>query len=99
MLLVKGGSSFEIHKRREQRLNIWQSGFQDWTIRDSTDFEAKAQYIRMNPVQGKLVAKPEEWPYGSAHGDFAPDEMPEQLQGLKPPKAAGGNVGAKAPTP
>jgi putative transposase len=100
MRLIKGGSSYEIHKRREQRLNIWRSGFQDHTIRDLRDYEIKAQYIRMNPVDAKLVDKPENWPHGSAQGDFDIDPVPESLlQGLKPQEHSRVNVGAKAPTP
>lgn len=87
MQLIKGGSSFEIHKRREHRMNIWQAGFQDWTIRDSRDFEIKAQYIRMNPVEASLVAEPGKWPYGSAKGDFALDVMPPNFaSGAKAPE-------------
>ena len=100
MQLIKGGSSFEIHRRREHKMNIWQAGFQDHTIRDFKDYGIKAKYIRMNPVQAGLVTKPEEWSYGCAKGDFALDAMPETLlQGLKPLGDRRLNVGAKAPTP
>ena len=100
MQLVKGGSSYEIHKRRGQRMEIWQSGFQDWTIRDERDFLRKAEYIRMNPVAAKLVTKPEEWRRGSAQAGIALDEMPENLSsGAKAHERARFNVGAKAPTP
>jgi putative transposase len=100
MQLIKGGSSYEIHKRREQRLNVWQSGFQEHTIRNPRDYEIKAQYIRMNPVEAKLVTKPEEWPYGSAKGDFALDAMPETLlQGLKPLRTSSGKSELKLRPP
>src|SRR5579862_10061024 len=36
--LIKGGSSHEIHKQRNQRMEIWQEGFHDWTIRDADDW-------------------------------------------------------------
>ena len=32
--LVKGGSSHEIHKQTENQMEIWQTGFHDWTIRE-----------------------------------------------------------------
>jgi putative transposase len=100
MQLIKGGSSFEIHKRREHRMEIWQPGFQERTIRDQDDFLRKAKYIRMNPVAANFVSKPEEWPYGSARGTTALDEMPETLaSGAKAQERARFNVGAKAPTP
>ena len=100
MQLIKGGSSYEIHRRREQRMEIWQPGFQDWTIRNEQDFLSKAEYIRMNPVAANLVAKPEEWRCGSARGGMALDAMPGTLaSGAKAHARAMFNVGAKAPTP
>src|SRR5690348_5860860 len=35
--LIKGGSSYRIRKARNQKIEIWQVGFHDWTIRDSDD--------------------------------------------------------------
>jgi putative transposase len=97
---IKGGSSYEIHKRREQRMEIWQPGFRDWTIRDERDFLSEAEYIRMNPVAANLVTRPEEWPCSSARGAIALDEMPETIaSGAKAHQSARFNVGAKAPTP
>jgi len=79
--LIKGGSSREIHQQRGHKMEIWQPGFHEWTIRDSRDYEVKRAYIRMNPVQAKLAGRPEEWPFSSASGRFSLDEIP---QGLKP---------------
>lgn len=96
MQLIKGGSSFEIHKLRGSRTEIWQSGFHESTVRDFAGYKIKADYIRFNPVTAKLVEKPEEWPYSSANGSFVLDPIP---QGLKPQSLSSTNVGAKAPTP
>jgi hypothetical protein len=64
------------------------------------DFEARRHYIRMNPVEVGLAARPEDWAYGSASGKFALDLMPGRMSsGAKAPFTASGNVGAKAPTP
>ena len=98
--LIKGGSSHEIHKQRNQRMEIWQEGFHDWTIRDTDDWRSKVKYIHMNPVRAKLVARPEEWPNSSASGRFTLDprrtdqfslasgakapSLPSQTPGLKP---------------
>jgi len=87
--LIKGGSSHAIHKQREQRMEIWQEGFYDWTIRDADDWHSKAGYIRMNPVRAMLVTKPEEWPYSSANGRIALDPIPVRYLQLA--------SGAKAP--
>ena len=78
--LIKGGSSHEIHVQRGHKMEIWQAGFHDWTIRDSEDYRAKVRYIRMNPVQARLVEKPEDWRFGSASGVFPMDLVPEKFK-------------------
>jgi len=80
--LIKGGSSHEIHEQRGHKMQIWQPGFHDWTIRDAGDYAAKIRYIRMNPVKAHLVDKPEDWPFSSASGKFRLDPMPERLKAL-----------------
>ena len=41
----------------------WQRGFFDHRLRCAESWEAKALYIRMNPVRAGLIANPENWPY------------------------------------
>jgi REP element-mobilizing transposase RayT len=76
--LIKGGSSHQIHKERNQKMEIWQQGFHDWTIRDANDWRTKVEYIRVNPVRAKLVESPQDWPYSSANGQFTLDPMPDK---------------------
>lgn len=86
MQLIKGGSSHEIHKQRGNRMQIWQPGFYDWTVRDEKDCQAKVEYIRLNPVRAGLIEKPEDWPYSSASGRFTLDPVPEKFaSGAKAP--------------
>jgi putative transposase len=80
--LIKGGSSYQIHKTRGQKMQIWQEGFYDWTIRDTSDWLTKTQYIHNNPVRAGLTQTPDDWPYSSANGKFVLDAMPEMLQTL-----------------
>ena len=96
MQLIKGGSSFEIHKLRGSRAPIWQSGFHESRIRNWPDYQVKRDYVIFNPVAAGLVERPEEWQFGSACGKYALDPTP---QGLKPVHSMAPNVGAKAPTP
>jgi putative transposase len=96
MQLIKGGSSFEIHKLRGSRTEIWQSGFHDSRVRSWADYQTKKDYVLFNPVAAKLVERPELWPYGSASGHFRLDPIP---QGLKPNVGASADVGPKGPTP
>jgi REP-associated tyrosine transposase len=100
MQLIKGGSSYEIHKRRGNRMEIWQPGFHEQTVRDARDLQSKVQYVRMNPVVAKLVGTAEEWPYSSARAEFRMDDLPAGMaSGAKAPVSLQRIVGAKAPTP
>ena len=96
MQLIKGGSSFEIHKLRGSRTEIWQSGFHDSRVKSWEDYQKKRDYVWFNPVTAKLVEHPEDYDFGSACGKFRMDPIP---QGPKPIGGDGHNVGAKAPTP
>ena len=73
--LIKGGSSHQIRKVRNQKIEIWQEGFYDWTIRDANDWQTKAEYIRMNPVRARLVERPQDWPFSSANDQFTLDPI------------------------
>jgi len=64
MQLIKGGFSFRLGKAK--RGVVWQESFTNHRIRDEQDFEHHAEYIRMNPVRGGLVDRPELYPYSSA---------------------------------
>ncbi len=91
--LIKGGRSFQVSKQRGHKVEVWQQGFHHWTIRDFDDWQAKAQYIRMNPVRAQLVERPEVWLFSSAGGKFALDSMPEKyLQLASAAKAASAGV-------
>ena len=41
----------------------WQRDFFDHRLRAPESLEAKARYIRMNPVRGGLVAAPQDWKF------------------------------------
>ncbi|GAC1616194.1 MAG: hypothetical protein PVS2B2_27480 [Candidatus Acidiferrum sp.] len=94
--LIKGGSSHEIHKVRENKMQIWQSGFYESRVTDWADYKKKADYVRFNPVVAGLAARPENWPNGSASGKYQLDPIP---QGLKPKEIKPRNVGPEGPTP
>jgi putative transposase len=98
--LIKGGSSIQISKHRGHKMEIWQQGFHDWTIRDLDDGQIKAEYIRMNPVRARLVEKSEEWPFSSATAEFLLDPPPEKyLQLASAAKAASGSTGTSGLKP
>jgi REP-associated tyrosine transposase len=98
--LIKGGSSHQIYEQRENKIQIWSSGFHEATIRGETDYEGRRHYIRMNPVEAGLAARPEDWAYSSASGTIALDPMPSRVSsGAKALFLTDRNVGAKAPIP
>jgi putative transposase len=94
--LIKGGSSYEIHRVRGGKMQIWQLGFHESRVKNSVEYATMADYVRFNPVTAKLVEKPEDWPFGSACGRYPLDPIP---QGLKPRSIPTDNVGPKGPTP
>jgi len=96
MQLIKGGSSHEIRQKRGNRMEIWQAGFHEATIRDTADYLSRVRYIHANPVAAGFVGRAEDWRWGSAGEQFTLDPIP---QGLKPRERQAINVGAKAPTP
>ena len=81
MNLIKGGSSYEIHRVSQTKRQIWQSGFHESRVTSATDYQTKVDYIRFNPVTAHLVSRSEDWPFSSASGKFKLDPIP---QGLKP---------------
>jgi putative transposase len=95
MQLIKGGSSHEIHRVRGTSSPIWQSGFHESRVRDSHDYQVKADYIFFNPVASKLVDHPKDWPFGSASGRYQLDPIPQRLE----PGSQQPNVGPEGPTP
>ena len=92
--LVKGGSPYQIHEHCGHKMEIWQQGFYDWTIRDFNDWQTKAEYIRMNPVRARLVAKPEDWLHSSVTAKLALDPTPAKY--LQLASAAKASVASSA---
>ena len=89
--LIKGGFSFRAKRELGWNGEVWQSGFTDHRIRDSEDWQRHLEYIRLNPVEARLVEDSVlyEW-MGFPSKDFP--------QGLKPRIAAHVNVRAEART-
>jgi putative transposase len=94
--LIKGGSSHEIGKGKETRFPIWQQGFTEHQIRDSTDFVSHVQYINENPIKAHLADRAEEYPHGSASGKFTLDPWPV-ASGAKAHEGAILTAGLKTP--
>lgn len=78
---IKGGSAKTLRDELKFSFPVWQRGFTDHRIRDAADYDQHAAYIAKNPVKRHLVEEAREYPWSSASGNFAMDDVP---QGLKP---------------
>jgi putative transposase len=72
--LIKGGFSFRLGKSK--RGLVCQESFTNHRIRDDEDYARHAEYIRMNPVRGRLVESAEAYPYSSANPQCQVEERP-----------------------
>jgi putative transposase len=77
---LKGGYSFQVKKRLQFRLDIWQVSFNEQRIKDLQEYESIRHYIWMNPVRKNLSKTPHEYPCSSASGKFELDPMPEHYR-------------------
>ena len=73
---VKGGLSYRAGKELGSRMEVWQRGFDDQWIKDEEAFVEARHYVLQNPVEARLAAKPEEYPYCSAFPGFEIDPVP-----------------------
>jgi putative transposase len=48
---------------------VWQREFFDRVLRTNESYAEKWEYVRQNPAEAKLVARPEDWPH-AGHIDF-----------------------------
>jgi putative transposase len=90
---IKGGFSYRAKKELRSNMEVWQKGFSDHRVRDSSDYRVHAIYIRQNPLRKHLCEQAERYPYSSASGRFELDDAP---QGLKPTEEVESVGAAKA---
>ena len=81
MQLIKGGFSYRVKAEKKSNLEIWQRGFTDRRVRNREEYEGFVDYIHRNPVEAGLAARPEDYPYCSAHAGFQLDPPPPYLSG------------------
>ncbi len=64
----KSYTSHEINKFLPRKVvPFWQDESYDHLIRDDEDLQRVRHYTLVNPVSARLCARPEEWPWSSAH--------------------------------
>ncbi len=80
MQFIKGGFSFPVKKELGFGREVWQNSFYDRRVRDALEFDQFLQYIKENPLKRGLVPDAGEYPFSSANGRFALDEVPQRLK-------------------
>ena len=55
-------SSWKHYLSKHQHIE-WQRDYFDHRVRDHSNLQKKADYIRQNPVRAGLVTTPEQWSY------------------------------------
>ncbi len=73
MQMIKGGSAHRIGLEKPQKYPIWHSGFHDRWMRDVDEYRGSKRYIERNPVEARLVDKPEDYVLSSASGKYGLD--------------------------
>jgi putative transposase len=73
MQMIKGGSAHRIGIEKPQKFPIWHSGFHDRWMRDGEEYRGSKQYIELNPVEAKLVERPEDYVLSLATGKYGLD--------------------------
>src|SRR6266852_6321169 len=76
---IKGGFSYRL--RKVEKVEVWQQSFSNHRIRGAEDYERHCEYVRMNPVRGRVVRDAAAYPFSSANLGVRVDGMPP---GLKP---------------
>jgi putative transposase len=73
MQMIKGGSAHGMGQERPQEFPIWDAGFHDRWMRDAEEYRNSKRYIVQNPVDAKLVERPEDYILSSASGQYVLD--------------------------
>jgi putative transposase len=66
MQMIKGGSARSMGLERPNKFFVWHAGFHDRWMRDAEEFRGSKSYIDYNPVEAKLVERPEDYVFSSA---------------------------------
>ena len=78
--LIKGGFSFRVKKELNSNLEVWATGYTEHRVKDATDYQQHATYIRENPVRARLVESCAVYRYSSASGEWEIDPTPPWLR-------------------
>ena len=100
VMMIKGGSSHRIKKELLYNFPIWMNGYHDRWIRDLQEYRIRKQYIEQNPVKAGLAHRSQDFPWGSATGQYTLDscEFDAGTSGAEAREAACLDVAPKGAT-
>jgi putative transposase len=78
---LTGGERISDSRAAKGERGIWQRRYWEHTIRDEDDFARHVDYIHINPVKHRLVARVRDWPYSSFHRLVKLGAYPEDWAG------------------
>jgi putative transposase len=78
--LIRDGFSRRMKEELGFEGEVWQTDYYDRRVRGMKEYAELRQYIRQNPVQKKMAAREDEFPFSSAVAEFVPDEIPQRLR-------------------
>lgn len=87
---IKGGFAFRAGRELGFRPPVWQRGFSEVRVYESTAFERFREYISENPVKRGLARRAVEFAFSSASGRFEIDETPQELKPRNSKRPFGG---------
>jgi putative DNA methylase len=70
---LKSYTAHEANRLLSRTGSFWQDESYDHWVRDEDELGRIIDYIALNPVSAKLVAKPYEWFWSSAHDRYLTD--------------------------
>ena len=69
---LKVASMQAVNRSRGKRGHFWQARYYDHAIRTVKEFHDALRYMHLNPVQQRLVERPEDWRWSSCHSYGGP---------------------------
>lgn len=82
---LKVASMQAVNRSRGKRGHLWQARYYDHAIRTVKEFHDALRYMHLNPVQQRLVGRPEDWMWSSCHSYGGPGAVRLRVDDLNLP--------------
>ena len=81
MRSLKGFTGRRLTKELGLPAPLWQDGYHDHLLRERRDFDKRLDYLHDNPRRCGLVERAEQYPFSTAHPDYAKEIDWEWIEG------------------